>query len=71
MNRAIRDEEGRIVDVICGDFFICGLGEEDFVGLEDEMVEKYKEMFGYPETFVRIGNSIVGIPYDPEGLADE
>ena len=33
-------------------FFICGLGEEDFAELPEAMVRKYKERFWVPEAFI-------------------
>ena len=30
LNRALRTEDGEIYDIIAGNFFICGLGEENF-----------------------------------------
>lgn len=40
-NRALINDDGRIVDVMCGDFFICGIGEEDFTDIQDEYVDKF------------------------------
>lgn len=45
-NRPLHDSKGNITDIICGDFFIAGDGEEDFVSLTDEQVDKYTKMFG-------------------------
>ena len=55
MNRAIKNKEGKIIDIICGPFFICyaPFESESFLGLSDEMAEKYKEMFKTPEMFVK------------------
>ena len=36
-----------------------GLGEENFSGLSDELMEKYKEHFGNPEQFFKIGGRLV------------
>ena len=30
LNRALKTEEGEIYDIISGNFFICGIGEENF-----------------------------------------
>lgn len=49
--RALRDETGRIVDVIYGPFFVCGLSEENFSSLDEEQQKKYLDMFLSPETF--------------------
>lgn len=58
-NRALRDETGAIYDIICGPFFVCGLGEEDFASLPDELLEKYYKLFVCPELFVRFGGNLV------------
>ena len=34
---------------IFGSFFLCGIGEEDFTDLPDELLEKYAEYFGKRE----------------------
>lgn len=36
-NRALRDEDGHIYDVIAGSFLVVGLGEEDFCSLSEMM----------------------------------
>ena len=38
---------------IFGTFFICGLTEDDFASLSDELALKYKKMFKHPEFFMR------------------
>ena len=44
-NRALRDENGNVYDIIFGTFFIAGLGEEDFCSLEDDLIEKSQEVY--------------------------
>ena len=44
-NRRIEE----ISDVIVGNFFVVGLGEEDFRSLTDEETEKYLKRFECPE----------------------
>lgn len=44
-NRPLLDEHGLPYDIICGTFFVAGLGAEDFVSLTDEQIQKYKAMF--------------------------
>lgn len=58
-NRALRDETGAICDIICGPFFVCGLGEEDFDSLPDRLMESYFKRFERPELFVRVGGNLV------------
>ena len=48
LNRALYDDEGRVYDIIAGDFFLTGLGEDDFSDLSDELMKKYKVHFKYP-----------------------
>lgn len=37
---------------IKGTFFICGLGEEDFADLPDDLMEKYKKLLHTPQMFI-------------------
>lgn len=50
--------------VIAGTFFICGLGEEDFTDLPDDLAEKYELMFRHPQAFVRVNDDIIAIGED-------
>lgn len=59
LNRALRNDNGDIYDIICGNFIIVGLTEEDFGDLTDEQVEKYTQMFYKKEMFIRKGQRIV------------
>ena len=45
----------RVMDVIVGTCFICGLGEEDFCSLSDELCEKYLNLFECPMGFIGNG----------------
>ena len=65
LNRALRDESGKIYDIIAGTFFIVGLGIDDFESISDEMLEKYANLFRRPETFIKMDGEIHAIPYDP------
>lgn len=61
LNRMIED-----YDIIAGTFFICGLGEDDFTSLSDELIEKYSELFECPQQFMSIRGEIVPIYVEPE-----
>ena len=50
--------------VIAGTFFICGLGKKDFTDLPDDLVEKYEQMFRYPQAFARVYEDIIAIGAD-------
>ena len=62
-NRAIRDENGEVREIIAGPFLIVGLGEEDFTSLPEDMVQKYKRMFAQPEVFLQTQSSLLILPY--------
>lgn len=62
-NRALRDEDGHIYDVIAGTFLIVGLGEEDFCSLSAEQIDKFEALFHQPEAFVKMGHSITASPF--------
>ena len=65
LNRALRDEKGEIYDIVAGNFFICGLGEEDFASLPKELQKKYEDKFRQPEAFLKMGSKIMAIPTEP------
>ncbi len=62
LNRALRDEDGDIYDIVAGDFLVVGIGEEDFTSLTPEQTKKFEERFHQPEMFVRMGSKIVAMP---------
>lgn len=45
MNRPLLDEDRLPYDIICGTFFIAGLGQEDFVSLTNEQIQRYKSLY--------------------------
>ncbi len=54
-NRALRDEDRHIYDVLVGKFLIVGLGEDNFTSMPEDLIPKYKEIFDTPEQLVKIG----------------
>jgi len=62
LNRALRDEDGEIVDVVAGPFLVVGLTEDGFGSLSPEQMEKYEAHFHQPETFLRMGKGILALP---------
>ena len=44
-NRPLLDEHNVPYDIVCGTFFIAGLGTEDFVSLTDQQIRTYKSLF--------------------------
>lgn len=65
LNRAIRDENGEILDIIAGKFFICGLTDDSFASLSPELMTKFEEKFHQPETFLKMGKKIMALPVEP------
>lgn len=62
-NRAIRDENGEVQEIIAGPFLIVGLGEEEFTSLSEDMVQKYKRLFAQPEVFLQTQSQLLILPY--------
>ena len=65
LNRAIKDSDGEIVDIIAGDFFICSADSENFTSLSDEQARHYCEMFKNPERFYKTVDGIKAVPVTP------
>ena len=59
LNRALRNDEGMIYDIVAGNFLLCGLGEEAFTDLPADLMEKYRQKFERPEQFARIAGKIL------------
>ncbi len=44
-NRPLMDENGLPYDIVCGTFFLAGVGAEDFVSLTDDQIQRYKSLY--------------------------
>ena len=66
LNRALRDEDGDIYDIVAGTFFLCGAppDRDSFTGLGEAYLEKYSKQFQRPEVFLTLGGRIVCFPLD-------
>lgn len=66
LNRALRDEEGEIYDIIVGTFFICGAptDSENFTSLTDEQIAYWLGRFAKPEFFVNVNGQIICVPVE-------
>ena len=62
LNRSLKDENGKVYDIIAGPFLVVGLSEDDFASLSKEHQDKYSKMFEHPEMFFRVGNEVKSIP---------
>lgn len=70
LNRGIRNQDGRVQDVIAGDFFICyaPIESERFLSMPPELEKKYLEMFDLPEMFMLGDGEIMAVKYEPDGM---
>ena len=65
LNRALRDDEGNVYDIISGTFFLCAAPPDSnhFAGLTDQQVKTYTERFAMPEMFLDVGGDLFVLPY--------
>ena len=65
LNRALRDEDGTVYDIISGTFFLCAAPTDSnyFAGLTDQQVKTYMERFAMPEMFLNVGGDLFVLPY--------
>lgn len=68
LNRALRDENNEVYDIIAGSFLVAGLTEDNIGSLTEEQIGKFEGLFHQPETFVKMGRSIMAIPVPEEVL---
>ena len=68
LNRAITGEDGQLMDIIAGPFFIAyaPVESEKFLSMPEELEEKYTEKFRQPEQFFRTPAGIKAVKYEPE-----
>lgn len=58
LNRALRDEEGRIYDIVAGTFFLCGAPEDSnsFGSLPEKESRVLEQRFSTEEIFLEADN---------------
>ena len=66
LNRALRDDEGHIYDIVAGTFLVVGVGEENFSSLSPEYIKKFSELYQTPELFIRMNGKLVVLPVEEE-----
>ena len=71
LNRALRDDDGEVYDVVAGPFLLVGLTEDDFGSLSSEQIQKFEGMFHQPEAFIKTGRSVIAVPIPDEVLGDK
>lgn len=62
LNRALRDGDGEIYDIIAGTFIVSGLTADNFGSLSGELAEKYARQFDQPELFMRVNEKLIVLP---------
>ena len=50
-NRALTDDHGVPYDIVCGTFFVVGIGDEDFTSLTEQQIEKYRKKYANEMVF--------------------
>ena len=62
--RALRDRDGKLYDIVCGTFFLCGAppDSEDFTSLTEEQLKQYRQRFFHPELFLNLDGEILCLP---------
>ena len=65
LNRALRDDDGAVYDIISGTFFLCAAPPDSdrFESLSDQQVRIYLEHFVMPEMFLNVGGDLFVLPY--------
>lgn len=60
-NRLVAPEVG-----ICGTFFVCGVGDENFTSLTPEQIDKYKALLHDYHIPVKINGRLTFLPMSPD-----
>ena len=60
LNRALRDDEGNVYDIISGTFFVCAAPPDSdrFADLTDQQVKMYMERFAMQETLLDVDRGL-------------
>ena len=63
-NRAVRDADGQIIDIMAGNFFICYAPSysSNFLSLPPELILKYAKMFEHPDEIFMLGGKVFAEP---------
>ena len=70
-NRAVYGEDGKIMDIIFGPFFVCDCSGQNFGSLSQEQLKRFSEQFRRPERFYKMGSEITAVPYEPKAQSLE
>ena len=70
MNRVLWDKSGKIYDIVCGTFFLCGLDEENFISLTDAQVKKFRKIYAVQDVFIKVADGLLVLT-ENHGVDDE
>lgn len=64
LNRALRDSEGQIYDIVAGTFFLCGApaDSDHLESIPDSLAGSYQKRFDALESFIRLNGKLICIP---------
>jgi len=71
LNRALRDEDGHVYDIVAGTFLIAGLSEDNFCSLSQAHIEQFTQEFKAPEMFARANGRILVLPMNWKAVQDD
>lgn len=66
LNRGLRDEKGKLYDILSGTFFLCGISEDDFTSLTEEQIQHFQRTFVTPELFAQFNGRLVISPMEED-----
>ena len=72
-SRAIVDEDGQVMDVIAGPFFLCyaPVESERFLSMPPDLEEEFRKKYEFPEKIYRTEKGIEVIRFDPRKAEKE
>lgn len=62
--RGLVDGNNKLYDVVCGQFIVCGAGEDDFISLTAKQQDEVMKRFYLPERFKKTELGIICEAYD-------
>lgn len=73
LNRAVYDENGKVIEIMAGTFFIayCPYLCENFESMPEKLQDKYLDKFREPEVFVRTFRGVVPMKMDKQPVEVE
>lgn len=72
LNRAVRNEENKIIDIIAGTFIVAEIDNNDvLVSLSNNLNTKYYKRFYQPERFIKSCWGYHCLPYIPKKSGDD